>query len=128
MTLSLEFGKRYRSRHGMTTTPLVPTPFPCSQPFAGYFVDGDDVDCMRTWSSDGSTASWDFIFDRDLVEEIGDHKEQEEYFSLLDRKMQFHGWIADMVKARHMPANILDIWVYDYICDDRPTDEDEPQP
>jgi hypothetical protein len=70
MEMILEYGKRYQSRHGMTTTPLVPTPFECSQRFAGYFTNGDDVTCLRTWDDEGSSVSGLLSVDRDLVGEI----------------------------------------------------------
>jgi hypothetical protein len=54
-------------------------------------------------------------------------REQQESFALFDRKMQFQWWVMDMIEARCMPEHIRDIWLYDYIGEERPKpDEDEP--
>jgi len=51
-----------------------------------------------------------------------------EYFgnsTYKDRKKRFHEWVVSMWKAGHMPVEIRDIWVHDYIGD--PQDKgDEP--
>jgi hypothetical protein len=43
---------------------------------------------------------------------------RKEYFSdstYMDRKKRFHEWMVSMWKAGHMPEEIRDIWVHDYI-------------
>jgi hypothetical protein len=40
-----------------------------------------------------------------------------------DRKKRFHEWMVSMWKAGHMPEEIRDIWVHDYIGRD---EGDEP--
>ena len=43
----------------------------------------------------------------------------------MDRKKRFHEWMVAMWKAGHMPEEIRDIWVHDYIGE--PQEEgDEP--
>ena len=53
---------------------------------------------------------------------------RKEYFgdsTYMDRKKRFHEWMVSMWKAGHMPEEIRDIWVHDYIGE--PQDEgDEP--
>jgi hypothetical protein len=68
--LKLRYGKRYRSRRGQETTPLIPTPdpIPAGQTFAGRFT--DEKGGLRTWSPDGSSAGTGKEVDSDLVEEI----------------------------------------------------------
>jgi hypothetical protein len=41
----------------------------------------------------------------------------------MDRKKRFHGWMVSMWKAGHMPEEIRNIWVHDYIPQDT---RDEP--
>jgi hypothetical protein len=51
-------------------------------------------------------------------------KANKEYFgnsTYRDRKKRFHEWMVSMWKAGHMPMEIRDIWVHDYIGD--PHDE-----
>jgi hypothetical protein len=51
------------------------------------------------------------------------HKKYFGNSTYMDRKKRFHEWMASMWKAGHMPEEIRDIWVHDYI----PQDEgDEP--
>jgi hypothetical protein len=53
-------------------------------------------------------------------------KADREYFgdsTSVDRKKRFHEWIVSMWKAGHMPEEIRNIWVHDYIPQD---ERDEP--
>ena len=53
-------------------------------------------------------------------------KANKEYFgnsTYKDRKKRFHEWMVSMWKAGHMPVEIRDIWVHDYIGRD---EGDEP--
>jgi len=55
-------------------------------------------------------------------------KANKEYFgnsTYKDRKKRFHEWMVSMWKAGHMPVEIRDIWVHDYIGDPQ-DEEDEP--